>query len=60
MTDEEFIELNTLGTAERAGRLLTGVERGRLADLRRKEILLAVAAMIADAQQPKLPIRETR
>lgn len=42
----EQTELERLDAAERAGELLTGEQRGRLADLRRADILLAVEAML--------------
>lgn len=45
MTADERVEWTRLEQAERAGQVLTGTERGRLADLRRAEILDAVAKL---------------
>mgnify|MGYP001569982191 CR=1 FL=1 len=45
MNKDERTELAELDTAERAGQVLTGDQRGRLADLRRADILAAVSAM---------------
>lgn len=45
MTSDELHELKQLDAAERSGQVLTGAERGRLADLRRAEILAAVAGL---------------
>lgn len=46
MTTDELAELKVLDGSERAGRVLTGAERGRLADLRRAEILDTVASLL--------------
>jgi hypothetical protein len=46
MNDEERAELAQLDAAERDGLVLTGGERGRLADLRRAEILATVAGLL--------------
>lgn len=58
MTIEQQAELRMLDTEERTGKVLTGAERGRLADLRRAEILEtvqgmlpAVSPMIADVEK---------
>jgi len=47
MTNDEREELQQLEVADRAGQILTGAERGRLVDLRRAEILDAVARMLS-------------
>lgn len=46
MTLEEQQELAKLESAERAGCVLTGEERGRLWELRRLHILATVQAML--------------
>jgi predicted alpha/beta-hydrolase family hydrolase len=46
MNDEERAELAQLDAAERAGLVLTGGERGRLADLRMAKILATVAGLL--------------
>lgn len=45
MTTEQHAELRVLDAEERAGKTLTGAEKGRLADLRRAEILMSVKEM---------------
>lgn len=46
MTIEQQKELHLLDAEERAGKTLTGAEKGRLADLRRAEILETVKEML--------------
>jgi hypothetical protein len=46
MTSEQQAELHLLDAEERAGKVLTGAEHGRLADLRRAEILETVKEML--------------
>jgi hypothetical protein len=46
MNENERAELSQLDADDRVGKVLTGAERGRLADLRRAEILDQVASML--------------
>jgi hypothetical protein len=46
MTSELQAELRVLDERERQGEVLTGGEKGRLADLRRAEILDTVAGVL--------------
>lgn len=59
MTADERVELTRLDQAERAGQVLTGAERGRLADLRRAEILDAVTKLMPPVN-PTTAKREVR
>lgn len=59
MTIEQQAELRMLDAEERAGKHLTGAEKGRLADLRRAEILETVQGMLP-AVSPVIAERETR
>jgi hypothetical protein len=59
MTTEELKELTRLDAEDRAGKVLTGSERGRLADLRRAEILDAVNALLPTVN-PATSKREVR
>lgn len=60
MNEEELNELVELEMQERDGKVMTGAQRGRLSDLRRKEILQAVAVMIRDAKPAAVPSMEVR
>lgn len=44
MSKDEQAELNALDAAEREGQVLTGAQRGRLADLRHDAILAEMTA----------------
>lgn len=61
MNAEERDEFSRLDTAQRDGKLLTGAELGRLADLRRAEILETVQGLLIEAQgNTPFPKMETR
>jgi hypothetical protein len=49
----EQAELHALDAAERDGHVLTGAERGRLADLRRADILDVVATLLPPDKKEK-------
>lgn len=53
MKADERTELDGLDAAERAGQVLTGAQRGRLADLRRADILATVANMLHPDKKEK-------
>jgi hypothetical protein len=59
MMAQERAELAQLEADERAGKVLTGAERGRLADLRRADILDAVKALLPTVN-PTTSKREVR
>ena len=59
MIAQERAELAQLEADERAGKVLTGAERGRLADLRRADILDAVKALLPTVN-PTTSKREVR
>jgi hypothetical protein len=50
---DEQTELHELDTAEREGKLLTGAQRGRLADLRQADTLAKVEAMLHSDKKDK-------
>ncbi len=60
MNADERAVLVLLDAAERDGRVLTGAERGRLADLRKAEILDEVRGLLREATQQEFPVKETR
>lgn len=59
MTPEQLEELTRLDAEDRAGKVLTGSERGRLADLRRAEILDVVNTLLPTVN-PTTSKREVR
>ena len=56
MHEGERAELNQLAADERLGRILTGEQKGRLADLRRAEILETVAGWLTSSPEPAPPV----
>jgi hypothetical protein len=59
MTAQERETLHELDAAERSGQVLTGAQRGILADLRRAEIIASVMSLVAE-KRPGVPGIELR
>jgi hypothetical protein len=51
--EHQDAELHELDAAERAGQVLTGAQRGRLADLRQADTLSKVSAMLRPDKKDK-------